>query len=67
MYAILAVSIHLLSGPHVWAVTDAGTFTDKSSCEAAITASVPSKLKEDEAKAHEAGELQYVCLKVTEG
>ncbi|WP_027841067.1 hypothetical protein [Pyruvatibacter mobilis] len=66
MYAILAVTLHLLSGPDVWVVTDAGTFKDKAACEAEVARSVPAKLKDDEQKAYEAGALQYVCLRVIE-
>jgi len=66
MYAILAVTLHMLAGPDVWAVTHAGTFKDKAACEAEIAKAVPAKLKEDEQKAYEDGSLQYVCLKVIE-
>lgn len=64
MWAIVAVSLHLLAGPDTWAVTDAGTFKDKAACEAEISASVPSKLSEKDKEMYEAGELSYVCIKV---
>lgn len=64
MWAILAVTLHMLAGPDVWVVTEAGHFKDKAACEAAIAAAVPARLKDDEARAAREGALQYVCLKV---
>lgn len=67
MWAIVAVTLHLLAGPDVWPVSDAGTFADKAACEAEIAKAVPAKLNKDHAELHEAGALTYVCVKVLEG
>lgn len=64
MWAIMAVSIQMLSGPNVWAVTDEGTFENEALCEAALAEAVPRTLSEEMRIAWEAGELKYVCLKV---
>lgn len=64
MWAIMAVSIHMLSGPNVWAVTDEGTFENETLCLSALEGAVPRTLSDDLRLAWEAGELKYVCLKV---
>ena len=64
MWAIMAVSLQLLSGPNVWAVTEEGTFTGQQECEAALAEAVPRTLSEDLRMAWEEGELKYVCVKV---
>ncbi|MBN9670803.1 hypothetical protein [Roseibium aggregatum] len=64
MWAMLAVSIQMLSGPNVWVVTNEGTFESAQACEAALSEAVPRTLSEDLRLAWEAGELKYVCLKV---
>lgn len=65
MWAIMAVSIHMLSGPNVWAVTDEGTFENESLCQAALDSAVPRTLSDDLRLAWEQGELKYVCVKVS--
>jgi hypothetical protein len=64
MWAIMAVSIQMLAGPNVWAVTDEGTFEDEVTCQAALAEAVPRTLSEDLRLAWEIGELKYICLKV---
>lgn len=64
MWAIMAVSLHMLSGPNVWAVTDEGTFANEAECEAVLAEIVPRTLTEQMRIAWEVGELKYVCLKV---
>ena len=64
MWAIMAVSLHMLSGPNVWALADEGTFNTETDCEAVLAELVPRTLTEQMRMAWEVGELKYVCLKV---
>ncbi len=67
MWAIMAVSIQLLSGPNVWAVTEEGTFESEAACQSALEGAVPRTLTDAMRLAWEEGELKYVCVKVRGG
>ncbi|WP_298820461.1 hypothetical protein [uncultured Roseibium sp.] len=64
MWAILAVSIQMLTGPNVWPVSDEGTFETEAECQAVLDELVPRTLSEELRIAWEEGQLKYVCLKV---
>ncbi len=64
MWAIVAVTVHMLVGLQAHVVTDAGTFESEDACKAEIAKSVPSQLNDADKKAYGDGELKYVCVSV---
>ncbi|GAK46367.1 conserved protein [Tepidicaulis marinus] len=66
MWAIVAVTLHLLAGPDVYVITDAGTFETKEACEAEIAKSVPAKLEGAALEEYKAGSRGYMCIKAIE-
>lgn len=68
MWAIVVVTLGLLTGPQTFVVTDAGTFPDKAKCETAMSEGLRTGLDNDpELKAaYQDGYRQYVCVRVEE-
>ena len=65
MWNIVVVLSGLLTGPEVYAVTEAGVFKTEKACQAAIAAAVPSELKAETKAQYEGGYRKYVGVKVT--
>ena len=64
MWTIVVVLVGMLTGPQTFVVTDVGTFGDQKACQAALKASVPSKLDAKTKVEFAGGYRQYVCVKV---
>jgi hypothetical protein len=64
MWTIVVVLVGMLTGPQTFVVTDAGTFADQKTCQAAIKASVPAKLDAKSKAEYSGGYRQYVCVRV---
>lgn len=64
MWTIVVVLVGMLTGPQTFVVTDAGTFKDQKSCQAAIAASVPSQLDAKSKAEFAGGYRQYTCVRV---
>lgn len=64
MWAVIVVSIGLLTGPQALVVLQDGSYKSQESCQAAIDRNVPSKLEPEDRDAWQRGERQYVCVRV---
>lgn len=64
MWTIVAVLSGLLTGPEIYAITDAGIFKREDACKAAITEAVGSKLDAEIKQQYENGYRQFVCVRV---
>jgi hypothetical protein len=66
MWAVIVVSIGLLTGPEAVVVLQDGSYKSEQSCQAAIRANVPGKLDAAAKAAVQRGERRYVCVRVQE-
>jgi hypothetical protein len=64
MWAIVVVLLGMLTGPQTFVITETGTFPNQQACQAAIKASVPSKLDAKSKTEFAGGYRQYVCVRV---
>lgn len=66
MWAVVVVTLAMLTGPQALVVTQPGTFKTEAGCQAAIKASVPASLDAPSKAAYAAGARKYVCVRVEE-
>jgi hypothetical protein len=66
MWAVIVVSIGLLTGPEAVVVLQDGSYKSEQTCQAAIRANVPAKLDAAAKAAVQRGERRYVCVRVAE-
>jgi hypothetical protein len=64
MWAIVVVTLGMLSGPEALPIVDAGTFATEDACKVALGAAVPGSLDANVKADYEQGYRRYVCIKV---